>query len=275
MIRDPYKPIEIVSELTHDPVDAEKMLPIREPRIMTTPIESMIETLAAAKTAMEENPHLKATIAELEDMLNKTLAEHEALAHDHESTSRALTAAMEQIESTEAELEQARFRELAVGKKLNKLVSSFNAAISEVDPQPMAQSGPKPTMVHDDATVLELEQGNDKLQATIDEHTTAIEPSSTEVEAEREFKATEDSLIEEASEMLSQPNTIASVATTPPQIERTAKAEQPYAGLPFSFKPDRVTWPEWVDGGGNRPWWLTDVELAKQRTLVPEVAQAS
>lgn len=219
------------------------MLPIREHNIM---IQDMIETLAAAKVAMEENPNLKAKVEHLGKSLDEMDSTHQELQAQHSAVVSARDEAINRIQKLEAELEAARFRELASNTKLDKLVSSFRGLVEEVSPTPDPVTEPVAVETAPVLTTSTSEAApSDRIEAVSSE---ATQPQPDEV----------------------------NVPEVKIEPERTAQAEQPtavtevpqprpYANRAPSFKPESVTWPEWIDGGGNRPWWLTDGDLNKLR----------
>lgn len=97
-------------------------------------IQDMIETLAAAKVAMEENPKLQAQVEGLKYQLETSEDMLKHLGNAHNKLDEAHTSAQSRIAELEAQLESARFRELASREKLDKLVSSFRETIDEVAP---------------------------------------------------------------------------------------------------------------------------------------------
>ena len=183
-----------------------------------TQINDIIETLAAAKLAMEENPSLKAQIEALRQEYNNLQALNQQLQDKHTDLHNQHDEACIKVTNLEASLETARFQQLNTSRKLNKLVSSLREDIDEIDPQP-------------------------------------AQPSANPVE------------------LVAEPEPVGVIAPEPkPEPDPLAYDQlYPYSGKPYSFKPDSISWREWVTGGGQRPWWLTDLELDK---LEPVAATA-
>jgi chromosome segregation ATPase len=226
-------------------------------------IQDMIETLAAAKQAMEENPQLKTTVQELTKMLDSLQHDHGALRDHHETVIGERAMLETKLAEKEAELEAARFREQTAMEKLNTVVSTLKGAVNALmpSPDPVADQ-PEPELVQQSAEVL-----TEAPAAPINEGPLAIgqiEDIASEMLSQPNSVVNADTIMDEIERMAQAKDTVPS--TEPPQPEinvPTVPQPKPYFGKPFSFKPDAVTWPEWVAGGGSRPWWLTNEELAK------------
>lgn len=282
-----------------------------------TMVNDMIETLAAAKVAMEENPQLKRQIQDRERELMDMKSAHSELSFVHCELATDREYLYSQVKALEASLEAARFREQATSQKLDKLVSSFRETIDEVSPAPIpvaAEAVPELVVQSAEMGVVEAasemltqpnpfnpfdEDGNTAGEAPqtdqLMEHAAGrnwVEPDPTmdtefsqgQAPAINQCPAGEEDL-PETNEAWNQPERTAMAEDTPseidvPQVETGGILvgsgehnpwnapkikEQPYSGKPHSFKPASITWAEWIDGGGARPWWLTETELNKLR----------
>jgi hypothetical protein len=262
------------------------MLPIREHTM--SQIQDMIETLAAAKQAMEENPHLQYRVEELQNQLRTTEADYTELGLAHVEALSSYASANARIKALEADLEAARFRELASSQKLETLVSAFRGTLDEVSPVLVPATEPNVELVATDAEVLTQTQVEHLTRAEAEAVANQAEASHTsqsfiEVDpepkptvrlwAKPEIEEVERSFYPDTADEVTAGPSLGDLLRQdldPADMEKTEallKTEEfqqgPYSGKPFSFKPDHITWPEWVAGGGTRPWWLTDDELAK------------
>ena len=197
-----------------------------------TQINDIIETLATAKLAMEENPGLKARI---DDLLIQVYALEDKVTHleiAQELQDTAYTEACIKVTELEANLEAARFQEQSIHSKLDKFIASISEAVGEVVPHPITalELVGEPTDMGVITDKLEIRTNKPDL-GSVD-----FNPSVT------------DGL---------QPETNVLGCTQP------ESNPLPYSGRPYSFKPDSVGWRAWVEGGGQRPWWLTEGELDK------------
>ena len=240
-------------------------------------IGNIIETLAIAKTALEENPVLKsqledmrAHIAKLEDAHMQLQAKHADLHNNHDEACIKVT-------ELEASLEAARFQELAANKKLNKLAEIVGEDLHEALPPVEPVVEPEPVLVDQSANL-----GIITKSAVIPEHVwddieTDLPQDDT---AQSSTEPTENPTPEVVSGAEPSPEpTLSSEGTevtpfvTNPIAEPRAESSQskPYYGRPYSFKPNSCTWREWIEGGGQRPWWLTE-DVLGQMDVAPQSA---
>jgi hypothetical protein len=287
------------------PVRCDVMLPIKEPKM----IQDMIETLAAAKVAMEENPQLKAAINNLEFNLSHVSNELVGLGQDHGSLTTAHAAAQDRIAALEAELEAARFREQAALEKLDTVVSTLKGAVNALMPVSVsiaAESGPELVEQSADVGVENVPTCIQCVGGQLDTEKAGEWPGPVDdPTSDTEFSQGKKPDMEEVSSILTQPNqfnpfdedgklkaseteeevpmeglpqrteyeygiplprTQPETTSEPNTSEMaTLSAPKPFFGKPHSFKPESVSWPEWISGGGARPWWLTESELDKLR----------
>ncbi len=232
-------------------------------------IQDMIETLAAAKQAMEENPKLKTQVESLSAKVDDMDAVHQELQAKHASIVDAHNSTLNRVAELEAELEAARFRELASREKFVKLVSSISEAVNEVVPAVDPISDEPDVGVageHAEVQVAQTDefrpwakpqvtdlndQSNSEALQQFSEVDRAISEGTAKAEAD--FRPSGSGSTGYGSETVAESRLEVNVPDVP----------APYTNKPYSFKPEAVTWPEWVAGGGKRPWWLTDDELAK------------
>ena len=267
-------------------------------------INNILETLVEAKAAIEENPQLKAEIEQLKsqlDSMNKAHGDlqkaHESLYHDHDEACIKVT-------ELGASLEAARFQELATHQKLDKLVSVFSGAINEIVPPVVHTDEPSVSMVDQptDVGIIDTIQpyvsiGAGSLQ------TDAILSDGTVIDHKTEEPTVNPTLVT-TSEPITEPNGSELKANPTPEPALTVGSgpnllpepitsteggqktpfitnptvesvqSKPYYGRPYSFKANSVTWREWIDGGGQRPWWLTE-DVLGQMDQAPQSAASA
>jgi hypothetical protein len=240
-------------------------------------IGNIIETLAIAKTALEENPVLKsqledmkAHIAKLEDAHMQLQAKHADLHNNHDEACIKVT-------ELEASLEAARFQELAANKKLNKLAEIVGEALHEALPPVEPVVEPEPVLVDQSANVGVITES-----AVIPEHVwNDIETNSQQDDTPQPpVEPTENPTIESppvgpsiGEPILSSGDSEMIPFVTNPIAEPKPESIQskPHDGKPYSFKPNSCTWREWIEGGGQRPWWLTE-DVLDQMDVAPQSA---
>ena len=241
-------------------------------------IGNIIETLAIAKTALEENPVLKsqledmrAHIAKLEEAHMQLQAMHDDLFNDHDEACIKVT-------ELEASLEAARFQELAANKKLNKLAEIVGEALHEALPPVEPVVEPEPVLVDQSANLGVITES-----AVIPEHVwndieTDLPQDDT---AQPPVEPTENPTIESppvgpsiGEPILSSGGSEVTPFVTNPIAEPKPESSQflPNYGKPYSFKPNSMSWREWITTGGQRPWWCTDEYLNNMDTIDTAIA---
>ena len=208
-----------------------------------TQINDIIETLAAAKSALDENPVLREQIKTLRQEYVHLQAINQRLQDKHTDLYDEHTEACIKVTELEASLESARFQQLDTSRKLNKLVSSLREDIDEVDPQ--------------------------LTQPSINPAELVAEPEPVGVITEPKFEPNPEDIAKSQMALYQPPAELDKSEPETPSDAETESVPLLYSGRPYSFKPDSISWREWVTGGGQRPWWLTDQELDK---LEPKVA---
>lgn len=209
--------------------------------------QGLFAELLEGARALEERPALEAKIADAQSARDYAMAtakfaeeRYAALAADYDRIKAELA-------TKEAELAQATFREKEAGDKLEVLVDAFKSVSRKVnesvelvapEPKPELESMPAPTPVADTSTTS----------------TTAGEVS-TDLPGTYPWNKPE--VTEVAVTSNPDPISVASTDTGMPSTVDTS-ASKPHADKPYWFKPDSLTWREWIDGGGERAPWLKD-----------------
>lgn len=218
-----------------------------------TQINDMIETLASAKLAMDENPNLKQQIAELQAKLSEMQQAHDVLNADHTHLSLEHANVLGAKAELEASLEAARFQELASSEKLNKLVQSFSTTLLEVMPPKPVAAEPEPVVVAQSPDV-----GLDWPVRT----ETWPQAVVTEPKAEPQVEDFSPSSEQPSTLGCTEPEGPSAINPTPVPMQDSGggstvtEPAKPYDGKPYSFKPEAMSWPEWISGGGQRPWYI-------------------
>jgi hypothetical protein len=277
-------------------------------------IGNIIETLAQAKTALEENPNLKTEIESLKAQLNSMAQAHADLQDKHVALYNDHDEACIKVTELEASLEAARFQELAANKKLNKLAEIVGEALHEALPPVEPVVEPEPVLVDQSANLgviippelaeptvtIANPDGRDWQGSPKDStegetaeqlHEAIHEPDAeptTWVQAqdkphgwlEPKVEPTVNPTSETTSGVEPSPEPILSSGgsevtpfVTNPIAEPKPESIQslPNYGKPYSFKPNSCTWREWIEGGGQRPWWLTE-DVLGQMDQAPQSA---
>lgn len=240
-------------------------------------IGNIIETLAQAKTALEENPNLKTEIESLKAQLNSMAQAHADLQDKHVALYNDHDEACIKVTELEASLEAARFQELAANKKLNKLAEIVGEALHEALPavEPVVEPVVEVVDTTPDVGVITESEvipehvWND-IETDSPQDDTAQPPVEPTVNPTIESPPVGPSIGEP---ILSSGGSEVTPFVTNPIAEPKPESIQslPNYGKPYSFKPNSCTWREWIEGGGQRPWWLTE-EVLGQMDQAPQSA---
>ncbi len=194
-------------------------------------VAAVLESLGEAKSAYEAVPGLRQRIDELEAALADRDRTIRNTSHDLEETMTAKAQVEAKLQATEVERDQYFFRAEEAADKLSKMASVLGVAAS---PEPVTQAPPK---------------------TEVPEPAAAPSPAIPE---DREGDVTSNPTSATAT------TSDTSSGTVPLALVESANTggDRPYLGKPYYERPSGMSWQEWSEKGGERPYWVTQQDVA-------------
>lgn len=253
-----------------------------------------------ASKALEENPHLKETIAHLQQTIDALKAANEDYNGQITRAGDEIAHLKDQVKEVEQRLDDASFRELEAREKLENILSVFGNVTPKVKEAQEFLNPPPPPMQE----VPENPTQADQSQASADHTSTST--GTTEATNVTENPTTSSSGVTSQEGMVSVDSAPSSTANatgndspfasstegaSPPaqpqsESEHTEKTSmalsdgsnsgkdvqtqesasspsqtKPYATRAYWDKPSGMTWAEWKAGGGSVAPWIREDQL--------------
>jgi hypothetical protein len=238
--------------------------------------------LLEAGKALEELPQVKAdlnTIKAVADQLKHNLDDTQLEVMERDETIAKLKA---DLAAREAELASATFREAEASAKINNLRAILGTSepmpvvatdhVSEpivcaktgglceglTEPAPAAEGGSKPNEAEYHAEIFAPYNGTDSLgrvwkDGKLAEIAQTAGNGSSSPLPGLDSPATTYGVVDQGQFVSHNPEpSMAEIAPIP---------AKPYADRPHWQKPSNMTWESWIDGGGERPYWMEKTDL--------------
>jgi hypothetical protein len=204
---------------------------------MTSQVNEIFEAFAQAKDALSELPKVRGELFAITviDNQDKVIAELKAKLEASEAKASAL----------EVERDDAGFRELEANEKLENILKAvgvvtdtLSAKVKEVKPEPEVEQ------VQDKPEVEEVRSFTDY------DNTAYTLPVIPEGKYPTEVHMNEDGVLH-----------LVPIAEVPqePSAEEVQAAPRPFED--WHDKPYSVSWKDFINGGGRRPYWLNDHDI--------------
>lgn len=239
---------------------------------MTQTSHELANFFVEASKALEELPHVKSKLAEVEE----SLAIQRDITHGKESRIDDLMVKQNELEAKifalQHERDAAEFAALEAKDTAEKLIASIRDVMKGAA---AADAILNPTPAVPEASPVTSETGASNGSAP--EHSLAPQVQSSGSESSGQSTlGSQDSSSEAASASQTvivgdRPlSTVDSMDTAPQENVHSTSASagesptaKPYDGEAYWLKPDRVTWQEWVDGGGEKAPYVTDADMTR------------
>lgn len=233
---------------------------------MSTNINELMNVLASAKEAQDAVPAMRNELARLTRALEASQSEADRYKRASEDIGVELHSAKSLASKLGDERDEAMFHALELEEKLGSITKVLGSALGLVEPpaaSPVKAAEPAPKTEEHPAPQAQTHSATDTYHAyepihTYDHDDRAPKPAAPEVASPSPNPSPEP----EANPA----NPAASTPTSSSEVEastsegssstHTTDSKPPYQGVRWQDKPGYLSWSNFIDQGGEKPYWM-------------------